>query len=198
MKLYLRHRVNHSEELKFLAPEWGAEIDVRSAPQERLQLSHDPWQEGEDLEHWLRAFKVARLRGPLAINTKEDGLEDRILRLLERYEIPDAFFVDTPAPTLIKWTQQKGKRCFAVRVSQYESAAAATAFRGKADWIWLDSFDGTPAVQPDVLRALGKDFKICLVSPELHGRPECVEDFKVLQEFSHAVCVKDPQRWVRF
>jgi tripartite-type tricarboxylate transporter receptor subunit TctC len=41
---------------------------------------------------------------------------------------------------------------------------------GKCEWVWVDCFTKLPLTR-EVYAQLKKHFKICLVSPELLGRP---------------------------
>lgn len=193
----IRHRVNRIEEIQSLNTAWGAEIDLRSVPQQpgKLQLSHDPWQLGDDFEKWLKEFSSRGIQGPLILNTKEDGLESRILELLKTYQIRNYFFLDTALPTLVKWTIQEGVKNFAVRVSSYEPLALAESFRGKADWAWVDCFGGRP-VAASLIAQLKSQFKICLVSPEVVGKPiKEIANFLLLKALADAICTKSPDSW---
>lgn len=200
-KLFLCHRVNSLEQLASLEKSWGVEIDLRSNVNLKgsLHLSHDPWTLGDDFESWLEEFKRQGIQGPIWLNTKEDGLEDRIEALIKKYGIESYCFLDTVLPTLVKQTQFQQKRHFAVRFSAYEPQSFAECFKGKADWVWVDCFQGRP-VSPELVKELKKDFKVCLVSPELHGHPlrENLIRFFALYELSDAVCSKEPQVWRDF
>lgn len=197
MKQFIKHRVNQISELENVDPAWGVEIDLRShvAVQGKLHLSHDPWKEGEDFRWWLDAFCSRKIRGPIALNTKEDGLEEAITRLMKEYGIGSYFFVDTAPPTLARKVFLEGDRHFAPRLSEFEIPEAAQNFSGKTDWLWVDCFRGR-SVLVETLSKLSPSFKVCLVSPELHGASlDTIEDFKALYSLAHAVCTKNPQAW---
>lgn len=195
MKL-IQHRINTVQQLNALSPRVnGCEIDLRSHSSNpgKLHLSHDPWVEGVDFEMWLKAYKHKNFSGPLILNTKEDGLEDRALELLAHYQITQFFFLDTALPTLVRWTKQKNEKRFAIRLSDYEPKELAEKFQGLADWIWVDCFDTKPI---DAGLLPKHDFKICLVSPELQGgNVDQISNFKLLAQQSHAVCTKYPDKW---
>ena len=56
----------------------------------------------------------------------------------------------------------------ALRVSKYDGEDHLETFYGKVKWVWLDTFDGLP--KQKIIKKIKKlGFKICLVSPELHG-----------------------------
>ena len=196
--IYIQHRVNSIDALKTLAPQLGVEIDIRSDllnPGE-LHLSHDPWVRGDRFSDWLDVYKDKGFQGPIILNTKEDGLESRVLQLLQENKIENFFFLDTAAPTLVRWSIREKLKKFAVRLSAYEPVAALEAFRGAAEWIWVDCFDTIP-LPASTLDNLKPDFKICLVSPELQGGSlDQISPFRNLLARADAVCTKQPERWI--
>jgi hypothetical protein len=124
--IYIKHRVNNSAALPTLDQAWGVEIDLRSSvkSKNKLHLSHDPWVLGEDFETWLDKFSFAGLKGPLILNTKEDGLEARAREILAERKVDNYLFLDTTVPSLVKWTTS-GESRFMCRVSSYESLSNA-------------------------------------------------------------------------
>ena len=195
--LYFKHRVNDEAALTGVDLSWGVEIDLRSdlGTPGGLHLSHDPWKRGASFEVWLRAFRARGIRGPAILNTKEDGLEERALELCQAAGVGDVHFLDTALPTLIgRVGRGEGER-FLVRVSRDEPVEALRAFRGKVRWAWVDCFGGVPLPASEVARLL-PDFRVCLVSPELQGRPiEEIARFGELFALAEGVCTKDPARW---
>lgn len=195
----IKHRINRLSDLAELDPAFGAEIDLRSdvnAPG-RLHLSHDAWKRGDDFLEWISLYRKKKVKGPLILNTKEDGLESRILEILNENQIENYFFLDTALPTLIHWTMKKGNKNFALRVSAYEKTENMMGFIGKANWLWVDCFDGIP-ISTEMLDPLRGKFQFCLVSPELQMQPpELIEKFKSLKDFAGAVCTKRPDLWIK-
>jgi hypothetical protein len=183
------------EELIDTPVEYGVEVDVRSDGGD-LIVAHDPFVSGEKFVNWIQHYK----HGTLIINTKEEGLEQRILNALKPQGISDFFFLDQSFPFLLK-TAKAGERRCAVRVSEYESIDTAFALSGLVDWVWLDTFNNfkLDGIQARKLKAAG--FKLCLVSPELQGRwydKEIDEIKKILNSEGYqfdAVCTKTPERW---
>ena len=51
----IAHRVNTSEELAKLPPEYGVELDLRDRG-DKLFLRHDPFGDGESFEDYLRNY----------------------------------------------------------------------------------------------------------------------------------------------
>lgn len=194
---YVKHRMNRATELAGVDPAWGVEIDLRSDPSRpgHIYLAHDPWVPGDSLELWLTAFVKRGIYGPVILNTKEDGLEAAALETMARAGITNFFFLDTALPTLVRWTLREGERRFAVRLSSVEPVESVRTFAGRADWLWVDCFDGEP-IAPSTVAALRDRFKICLVSPELQGQPiGRIGSFRELAAVSDLICTKVPDEW---
>lgn len=196
--IFIKHRCNTINSLKGFDVRWGAEIDLRSDVSRlgSLHLSHDPWQLGEDFSTWLDIWKSMKQLGPLIVNTKEDGLETKILELLAEKGIQNFFFLDTQIPTLVRLSRNLPKRMFASRFSSYEPEEFVNKFSHLTQWLWVDCFDARP-VFSDAVAKLKSHFKICLVSPELQGKAleESGESFLHLYAIADAVCTKTPSWW---
>ncbi len=197
---FIKHRCNAIQDLDGVNDlQWGVEIDLRANSERNgcLYLAHDAWSPGENFEIWVKEFKQKNIQGPIILNTKEDGLEQRILDILQAYEVKNYFFLDTAMPTLIKWTLKNNHSKFALRVSSYEPIIP-TDFDNKVEWIWVDCFNGISLSKNMILPFKERNFKICLVSPELQGCSiETIKDFKELVTIADAVCTKNPQEWIR-
>lgn len=193
--IIVRHRRNTLEELRQTPRHLGVEIDLRSHVG-GLYLHHDPFRPGEDFERWLSGY-AHRL---LVLNVKEDGLEERIRALLHARGIEDYFFLDQPFPSLLRNAEAGETRC-ALRYSEHESLQTALSLSGKVRWVWVDCFTRCPLTRESgaALRAAG--LRICLVSPELHGR-DAPDEARALQAqlcmeglTPDAVCTKIPALW---
>ena len=192
--ILIKHRVNSINDLIGTEKIYGVEIDVRTF-NNKLILSHDPFQNGCFLVDWLENFKHKFL----IINVKEDGLEGEILDLLDRFKIRNFFFLDQPFPTIINLVKNN-LFISALRISEFENVNLY-AFKDKLEWIWLDSFNNfnLEDIHWDEFRRL--NFKICLVSPELQGRESSeiilIKDFLMLNKILiDAVCTKKPELWI--
>lgn len=200
MAQFIQHRVNTIEALRAVPPEYGVEIDLRSHVDDpgSIHLSHDAWAQGVGFDDWLDVFASRPLAGPIILNTKEDGLEERAMTLLARFGLDNFFFLDTTIPTLVRWCQRGLGERFAVRVSRYESAsivAMLQALPSAPRWAWVDCFDGEPMDAAELKRLEGRQ-RICLVSPELQGKPDdWIHRFKDLYPLADAICTKKPQMW---
>ena len=187
---FIKHRINKADRLEKVNND-GVEIDLRYHKNEII-LHHDPFEKGEKLEDFLKELKLKFL----ILNIKSEGIEEEVLRLLKKYNVPDYFFLDTSVPFMVKYIN-KGWTKFAVRFSEYEPLELALKFKNKVEWVWVDCFTHLPLTNESYFQ-LKKYFKICLVSPELQGHPKSmIEEFKKqLEEFEiDAVCTKYPELW---
>lgn len=82
--LIIHHRRNTLELLAKTPSDWGVEMDVRSYG-DKLVVHHDPFVKALSLEEWLTGYHH-RL---VILNTKEEGLEDRLLPLMAQHHIQD-------------------------------------------------------------------------------------------------------------
>jgi len=195
---FIAHRRNTIEELKATSREYGVEVDIRSNDG-KLIIHHDPLASGEDFEVWLKHYH----HNTLILNVKEEGLEARLIELMKQHHITDYFFLDQSFPFLIKCSKLGEHHC-AVRVSEFESIETALTLAGKIDWVWVDCFTHFPLTGNDAKRLQEAGFKLCLVSPELQGRPAEVEIpllANLLRERSikpEAICTKQPELWKEY
>lgn len=192
--LIIHHRRNTLELLAETSVEWGVEIDVRSYG-EKLVVHHDPFVDAISVEEWLTGYQHQLV----TLNTKEEGLETRLLKLMEKHNVQDFFFLDQSFPFLIKTAKSGESRC-AVRVSEYESVETALTLAGMVQWIWVDVFTRFPLTKRDYERLKDAGFRLCLVSPELQNHPlEVIDSIRVeLQSKAidlDAVCTKKPELW---
>ncbi len=191
----ISHRINKIEQLKSLPLKYGAEVDIRSNGG-KLILHHDPFTNGDKFEEWIKFYK----HNMLILNVKEDGLEDRLISIMEQYNIKNYFFLDQSFPSLIKLVEGGEKRC-SVRVSEFEAIDTALFLTGKVEWIWVDCFKKMPLTRENANTLKGAGFKLCFVSPELHLKV----DKKYVQNFKNnimtqgitvdAVCTKYLDVW---
>ena len=192
------HRVNTKDALLKAPREFGVEVDIRTRGNQ-LIMHHDPFQEGEDFEDWLEVYH----HGILILNVKEEGLEERLIEIMQSKGIKDYFFLDQSFPFLVKWANAGERRC-AARVSEFESIESALTLAGKVDWVWVDCFTHFPLTHKDTQRLKEVGFKLCLVSPELQGRdaefgiPLLANLLKERNIVLEAVCTKCPDLWEKW
>lgn len=172
MTHYIAHRINTVAGLKDIPHEFGAEIDLRDRG-ERLILQHDPFIDGEDAEPFFAEYK----HGTLILNVKSERIEFRILELMEKYKIENYFFLDSSFPMIYQMIK-RGETRTAVRFSEYESIDTVMKLEGLVEWIWVDCFSFLP-ISKDLHTTLKNcGFKLCLVSPELQGRPDDIPNYR--------------------
>lgn len=192
--LKILHRINDPFLLAKTPTIFGVEMDVHGW-NKTLTVHHDANIKGYDLDLWLNNFNHSFS----IFNIKEEGIEELIMKKISLSNIKNFFLLDLSFPSLVKLVKL-GERRIALRVSKYEPYKAAIHFKNKLNWIWLDVFEGIPLnkTEFDLLREW--NFKICLVSPELHGREKAeiinfknfINKHKVLID---AVCTKHPEMW---
>ncbi len=144
---------------------FGTETDLRDLGG-ALVVAHDPPLPGAMGARDL--FEVHRRLAPqsaLALNIKADGLQKLVKPLLDEYEVQDAFVFDMSIPDTVQWAKLGVP--FFTRHSDVEPEPNLYA---EAAGVWLDAFHGD-WWDVDVLdRHLDAGKRICIVSPDLHGR----------------------------
>lgn len=142
---------------------FGTETDLRDLSG-ALVISHDP-----PVEPVTPASGMfSKLDGrdlPLALNIKADGLATMVKDALEIYSIRDAFVFDMAVPDMRSYFAA-GIAVF-TRLSEVEPHPVLL---DKADGVWLDAFTHRWWSADDVSRVLDAGKRVCVVSPELHGR----------------------------
>ncbi len=192
--LYIQHRINTIAQLQSVPKEYGIEIDLRAEGDE-LILHHDAFVEGENFREFLKHYQHAFI----ILNVKCEGLEERILSLVEEFKIDNYFFLDMSIPFLVKY-MKKGITKIASRYSEYESKELALKFAGKIEWLWVDGFEDFCLTQEDY-EILSKHFKLCLVSPELQGKDiSWIKQYhlKMKNMQFDAICTKKPEEWKKY
>lgn len=191
------HRRNTIKLLNELPKQYGAEIDLRSYKEE-IVIHHDPYEVGINFKDWLKHYK----HGILILNLKEDGLEEKVLKYLRRYNIKSFFFLDQSMPSIIRNIQKGIPNC-AIRVSEYEPIQVPLYLEGKINWVWLDIFTKFSLTNKEFKILKNAKYKICLVSPELqeYNNIEIYNLQKHIKKeeiFFDAVCTKFPDKWIDF
>ena len=152
---------------------FGVETDIRDL-NGVLVISHDiPTLYDTEiitLDCFFELYKSFNIDPPLALNVKSDGLQEKLLELIIKYEIKNYFVFDMSIPDTIGYIK-KGLKVFS-RQSEYEQTPA---FVDKIDGVWLDEFN-SHWIKPDKISDhLENNKKVCIVSPELHKRDKSYE-----------------------
>lgn len=152
--------------LKAIDNNLGIEIDIRNH-ENSLVVSHDLILKTPNL-FFKDICEYAYLKnytGYMAINVKEDNLEDLILPVLHKYQIKNWFTFDHSIPDLIS---SKNLNSF-YRISEFENYIFKEDLNIKG--CWLDSFQSPYWYDNDTLLGLLKKGDLAIVSSDLHGFP---------------------------
>ena len=162
--IFTAHRINTIKELRQIPAHNGIEIDVRDCSN-NLILSHNPFKNGVTLNKFLNFYKHKFI----IVNVKSEGIEKKIYNLLKKKKISNFFFLDTSFPFLIKYSKTLSKK-FALRISDLESSDTLFNIKSRINWVWLDCFKEFN-ISIKILKKIKRlNYKICIVSPNLHGR----------------------------
>lgn len=191
--IIIKHRVNTSKELKKLSINFGAEIDLRSNNKD-IYLHHDPFKKGELFSNWIKYFKHKLL----VLNVKEEGLEQKIVSILEKNNIKNFFFHDQTFSSLLK---NMHKTKVSIRYSEFEDLKKIDKLFDSIKWVWLDNFSEIKINRKFYSFLKKKKVKICIVSPELVKKSRSKEIKKIKSYFKKnkyivdAVCTKNSELW---
>tara|TARA_X000000950_G_scaffold155782_1_gene190987 strand:- start:18445 stop:19074 length:630 start_codon:yes stop_codon:yes gene_type:complete len=202
----IKHRINKSQELSCLKKVWGIEIDVRYHEND-LILCHDPFYHHVNNCDKLEDFLANWVNnGTIILNLKSEGIEDRCISLMAKFNITNWFFLDMSMPYLVNYANlaksNKVKNFstenLSVRFSDKEPIEYALSFSKKVRWVWVDHFDYFPLDSRSYSKLREANFKICLVSPDIQKssritindvRDAC-KDMEI-----EAICTKSPTMW---
>ena len=161
----IAHRVSNITQILSLPKDWGLEFDVH-AYKDRLVVNHDAFQSGCFIEDFI-IHASGRF---LAVNVKEEGIENKIINTLSSMNFKDYFLFDVNFPQVVRLSEEHSEN-LALRVSQLEKLDFKKC-RKYASYLWIDTFDGTFWPSKDFLAELKSlSYKLCFVSPELHRPP---------------------------
>lgn len=151
--------------IKALEHGFGIETDFRDF-MGKVVVSHDPAIGAEkSFDDFCELYLKYGNGEVLALNIKADGLQDMLLEALKKHGINNYFVFDMSLPDMIIYSQKKAR--IYSRLSEYEKTPL---LYDEAEGIWLDCFVSDWATEDILEQILHNGKKICLVSPELHGR----------------------------
>ena len=162
--IFVGHRINTIKKLKKTPKLYGVEIDLRDY-KKKIILSHNPFKSGDGFYEFLKKYNHKFL----ILNVKSEGIEPRILKILKKFKIKNYFFLDCSFPALMNLVKI-GNNNIALRISDYESFNTLTNMKYLVKWVWIDCFKNIPLNEKNYKLIKKYKYKICLVSPELHGR----------------------------
>ncbi|MFM0367706.1 PI-PLC domain-containing protein [Paraburkholderia aspalathi] len=172
---------------------FGTETDVRDRLGE-LVISHDPaTSEAMTFDRYLSILGDRDL--PQAINVKADGLAEPLKHALEGRAL-DWFVFDMSVPDM-KMHLKAGNPVFA-RMSEVEQNPP---WINAVSGIWLDAFESHWYTKQTIDDLLARGLRVCIVSPELHGRAyfdlwESVKGFR--DDDRVLICTDVPEECQRF
>lgn len=146
---------------------FGTETDLRDH-EGRLVIAHDMPTGGEmPLDAFLALLPDADMM--LAVNIKADGLAAPLAAAMRAAGHRAWFTFDMSVPDMV--AHRRLSLPYFVRASDYEPDPGPLA--ADAAGVWLDAFEGE-WWDASTVRALARATRggqVCVVSPELHGRP---------------------------
>jgi hypothetical protein len=149
-----------------LSAGFGLETDLRDA-HGSVVIAHDLPRGGEmPLDDFLTLCTAYPARGALALNIKADGLQDLVQAALARHAITNSFVFDMAVPDARGYFK-RGITAY-TRCSEFENPPPCLA---QAAGVWLDAFISEWYGPALVAQLLAQGKAVCIVSPELHGRP---------------------------
>ena len=170
---FIAHRINTVKELLELPTEYGVELDLRDDLNGRIYIQHNPFEQGEDFEEYLKQYH----HGTMILNIKSERIEIKIREMLPKYDVKSYFFLDSSFPMIWLMSNQ-GEKNIALRVSEAEGLDTVRNMAGKVKWIWVDCFSRIPIDKKDEEELHKLGYQLCLVSPELEGRDKDVETYR--------------------
>ena len=172
---FICHRINTINELKNIHKQFGVEIDLRDDHKSgKLILAHDPFSEGEYFKDYLKNYN----NNTLILNIKSERIELECLKLLEKYNIENYFFLDSSFPMIYLLNKDYQNNNIACRYSEYEPIENFVNCKNMYKYLWIDCFTKFPLNKENYELIKNENIKICIVSPELQKQPEKIENYR--------------------
>jgi hypothetical protein len=172
---FICHRVNKINELKNIDKIFGVEIDLRDDHKSgKIILAHDPFIDGEYFEDYLKIYS----HNTLILNIKSERIELECLKLLEKNNITNYFFLDSSFPMIYLLNKEYKNNNIACRFSEYELIDNFINCKNMFSTIWVDCFTKFPLNRENYELIKNENKKICIVSPELQKQPEEIENYR--------------------
>jgi len=142
---------------------FGCETDLRDRGGE-VVISHD-MAIGEEMT-FAQLLQIMNGRNlPLALNIKADGLAERILELLNRYNHTNYFTFDMSVPDMVKQIDMQLEV-----YSPLNDIIKIPFLLERSSGVWLDSFHSVWYDNTVIEDLIERNLNVCIVSSELHGR----------------------------
>ena len=191
--IVIKHRVNTIKGIKKTPIQYGVEIDLRSSLNS-IHLHHDPFKKGVKFAKWIKFFNHKLL----VLNVKEEGLENKILSILNFNNIKNFFFHDQTFSSMLK---NMKKTNVSIRYSEFEKIKDNGKLFKYIKWVWIDNFTHLPKNKIFYKFLKKQQVKTCIVSPELVKLSRSKEIQKLKKEIKKkkyhfdAVCTKKIDLW---
>jgi len=174
---FICHRINTVRELQMIPDIFGIELDIRDINNEKeLFLSHDPYNTGELVDSYLQSFK----HNILILNIKSERIEPECIEIMNKYGIHNYFFLDSNMPMIHLLNKRYKNKQIACRFSEYEPIEYYDRIKDMVSWVWVDCFSKQPLTKEIYQGIKSDDKRICIVSPELQGFPEKINEYRNL------------------
>jgi hypothetical protein len=111
----------------------------------------------------MEFHELTQMFSTFALNLKEDGLQECIIRERDWIETTNSFVFDGSIPEMYRY--HKLGIPHALRISEFEKTLP-----WKSNALWLDSFYEDWWIDDSSVDKLMEDSNTIVVSPELHGR----------------------------
>lgn len=172
---FICHRINKLEELYKIDKQFGVELDIRDDHKSgKLILAHDPFVKGEYFEEYLKNYK----NNTLILNIKSERVEVKCLKLLEKYNIKNYFFLDSSFPMIYLLNKNYQNNQNACRFSEFENLYFFLENKDMFSTVWVDCFTKFPLNKENYDLIKKENKKICIVSPELQKQPEKIQEYR--------------------
>jgi hypothetical protein len=190
---FIMHRINDIKSLDSIDLCFGVEIDLRDQSNfsernipdiqdqnNKLILSHDPFKTGDDFETYLEKYSLKNefLNAIIILNIKSERIELECLKLLEKYNITNYFFLDSTFPMIYLLNKQYNNNNIACRFSEFEPIENYQSIKDMVKYIWVDCFTKLPLNKTNYNIFKNDNKKICIVSPELQNQQEKIEIYR--------------------
>lgn len=177
---------------------FGVETDIRDT-NGCLVVCHDiPIKGCLSVEQLFALYLRTGSDLPLALNIKADGLQVELKKLINKYDISNYFVFDMSVPDTLGYISEG--LSFFTRQSEFEMIPSLYE---PADGVWIDSFQHDWFNEEVIVRHLAEAKKVCLVSPELHGRDhlplwERLKGYSIISTSDLVLCTDHPEEARRF
>jgi len=150
---------------------YGVETDIRDLDG-KIVISHDlPNKKNILLSSFLEIYQSLNsfngFKPSIAINIKSDGLHEKLVDLIDRFDVNNYFVFDMSIPDTLKYINLKLNTF--IRISEYEIyPRKLKGIKG----VWIDQFKKQWFTIDEISKHLIEGRDVCIVSSELHGRDE--------------------------